>query len=224
MTTSRVLCGKKETSSSVTSWFPGFQILPNEYVSKGQLAWQVAAIMLVALFMNSTFRRFFALVRPLFPLLFLLVLLPGCGSKNGEQNAGSTGDYVNGTPLPDRQEGTSFMSSNVDRQQFQPIYFAFDSQTIGSSENGKIQQIASFMKGGNSQIIIAGFTDERGTAEYNRGLGERRAESVREALIADGANAQSIQTVSFGAEMPADPASNEQAWAKNRRAEIGVVK
>mgnify|MGYP001792602729 CR=1 FL=1 len=116
------------------------------------------------------------------------------------------------------------MSSNVDCNQFQPIFIAFDIQDIGSSENGKIQQVASFLKQGSSQIIIAGFTDERGTAEYNRGLGERRAESVREALIAGGASAQNIQTVSFGADMPADPSSNEEAWAKNRRAEIGVVK
>ncbi len=116
------------------------------------------------------------------------------------------------------------MSSNVDRNQFQPIYFAFDSQVVGSSENGKIQQIAGFLQKGRSQIIIAGFTDERGTAEYNRGLGERRAESIREALIASGASAQNIQTVSFGADMPADPSSGEEAWAKNRRAEIGVIK
>ncbi len=174
-----------------------------------------------AALMNLQFRRPLAL----FSSLALLALLSACAGKKGGQTAGSTGDYVNGTPLPDRPEGgTSFLSSNVDRRQFQPIYFAFDSQDIAGSENGKIQQIASFLQGGGGQIIIAGFTDERGTAEYNRGLGERRAESVREALIASGASAQNIQTVSFGAEMPADPASNEEAWAKNRRAEIGVVK
>ena len=100
----------------------------------------------------------------------------------------------------------------------------FDTQTIRTSENGKIQQVATFLQQSSGQIIIAGFTDERGTPEYNRGLGERRAQSVREALIASGADAQKIQTVSFGAEMPADPASNESAWAKNRRGEIGVVK
>ncbi len=173
--------------------------------------------------MNS---RFFLLVRQplLLVLLLVLALLPACSKKQGGQTAGSTGDYVTGTPLPERQEGTSFLSGNVNRNQFQPIYFDFDSQTIRTSENGKIQQIAGFLQQSNSQIIIAGFTDERGTAEYNRGLGERRAESVREALIAMGADAQNIQTVSFGAEMPADPASNEAAWAKNRRAEIGVVR
>ena len=174
--------------------------------------------------MNQKFR--FVLVRlGLFLLLVLsLILLPACADKKGGQTTGSTGDYVTGTPLPERQEGTSFFSGNVQRNQFQPIYFDFDSQTIRSSENGKIQKVAGFLQQNNGQIIIAGFTDERGTAEYNRGLGERRAQSVREALIAMGADAQHIQTVSFGAEMPADPASNEEAWAKNRRAEIGAVK
>ncbi len=176
--------------------------------------------------MNQNFRPAFVIVRLISCLFLVLALAPfvGCSKKKGGQAAGSTGDYVTGTPLPDRQEGTSFMSGNVDRSQFQPIYFDFDSQTIRSSENGKIQQVAGFLQQNNGQIIIAGFTDERGTAEYNRGLGERRAQSVREALIAMGADAQNVQTVSFGAEMPADPSSDESAWAKNRRAEIGVVK
>ncbi len=174
--------------------------------------------------MNQKIRFLFVRLSLALVLVLGLVLLPACSKKKGGQSAGSTGDYVTGTPLPDRQEGTSFMSSNVDRSQFQPIYFDFDSQTIRSAENGKIQQVAGFLQQNNAQLIIAGFTDERGTAEYNRGLGERRAQSVREALIAMGADAQNIQTVSFGAEMPADPSSNESAWAKNRRAEIGVVK
>jgi peptidoglycan-associated lipoprotein len=176
-------------------------------------------------FMNPIDSRFDLVRLGLFFLVVLgLVLLPACAYKKGGQTAGGTGDYVTGTPLPERQEGTSFFSGNVQRGQFAPIYFDFDSQTIRSSENGKIQQVAGFLQQGSPQIIIAGFTDERGTAEYNRGLGERRAQSVREALIAVGADAQKIQTVSFGAEMPVDPASNEEAWAKNRRAEIGVVK
>ena len=79
------------------------------------------------------------------------------------------------------------------------------------------------MKSSSSEIIIAGFTDERGTAEYNRGLGDRRAGAVRESLIAEGAEANRIQTVSFGSEMPANDGHSESAWAKNRRAEVGVV-
>ena len=146
-------------------------------------------------------------------------------NKSGSNNSGSTdGDYVNGTPLPDRQEGVSFLGSNVDRSKFSPVYFGFDSYTIGGGERGKIDEVAGFLKSDGATIIIAGFTDERGTPEYNRGLGERRAQAVREALIRAGADGSTIQTVSFGAEMPADGGSGEGAWAKNRRAEFGVVR
>jgi peptidoglycan-associated lipoprotein len=165
------------------------------------------------------FRRFVFLA-----LVLLGIAFGGCSKKGGGYGAGTTGDYVTGTPLPERREGTSFFSGNVNRSQFQPIYFDFDSQSVRSSESGKIQQIASFMSGNSAEIIIAGFTDERGTAEYNRGLGERRAGAVREALIAQGVDGNRIQTVSFGLEMPADPGHDEAAWAKNRRAEIGVTK
>jgi peptidoglycan-associated lipoprotein len=156
--------------------------------------------------------------------VFSALALASCSNQRGGQGAGVTGDYVTGTPLPERREGTSFFGGNVNRNQFQPIYFDFDSQTVRGSENGKIQQIADFMNGNSSEIIIAGFTDERGTAEYNRGLGERRAGAVREDLIAKGIDGSRIQTVSFGLEMPADPGHDEAAWAKNRRAEIGVTK
>lgn len=166
------------------------------------------------------FRKFLTLLA----LATLLFISAACKKNNRNQTAGSTGDYVTGTPLPERREGSSFFGPNVQRGQFQPIYFDFDSQSIRASESGKIQQVASFMKNGSGQLIIAGFTDERGTAEYNRGLGERRAGAVRERLISEGVDAGRVQTVSFGAEMPADPSSNEAAWAKNRRAEIGVTK
>ncbi len=156
--------------------------------------------------------------------LALLFTATGCGQKGGGQTAGTTGDYVTGTPLPERREGTSFFGSNVQRGQFPPIYFDYDSQSIRSSEAGKIQEIANSMKGSSSEIIIAGFTDERGTAEYNRGLGDRRAGAVRESLISQGVEGNRIQTVSFGLEMPADSGHNESAWAKNRRAEIGVIR
>jgi len=172
---------------------------------------------------SSVHRQFPNLLLSIYSLA-LLFTATGCEKKGGGQTAGTTGDYVTGTPLPERREGTSFFGSNVQRGQFPPIYFDFDSQSIRSSETGKIQEIANSMKGSSSEIIIAGFTDERGTAEYNRGLGDGRAGAVRESLISQGVEANRIQTVSFGLEMPADSAHNESAWAKNRRAEIGVVK
>lgn len=156
----------------------------------------------------------------------LSLTLGACANKNktGGQYAGVDGDYVSGTPLPERQEGVSFVGSNVDKTQFQPIYFGYDSSEVSSSESGKLASVGQFLKSGRSTVILAGFTDERGTEEYNRGLGERRAQAVRNWLISNGANGGSIQTVSFGEEMPAASGSDESAYSQNRRAEIGVVK
>jgi peptidoglycan-associated lipoprotein len=158
-------------------------------------------------------------------LLLAAFVLTSCANKKGKGlGSGVDGDSVNGTPLPDRQEGVSFLGSNVDRNKFAPVHFDFDSSTVPPGEHGKIEQVAQFMRSAENSIIIAGFTDERGTPEYNRGLGERRAQAVREAVIRAGGNAQRLQTVSFGAELPADSGSSESAYAKNRRAEFGVVR
>jgi peptidoglycan-associated lipoprotein len=168
--------------------------------------------------------------RLLFLLLPVLALtFSSCVNKNKGDGAygaggGSDSDYVSGSALPDRQEGVSFMGSNVDRNRFEPVYFEFDSSEIRSSDRGRIREIADFQRSSGKTIIIAGFTDERGTPEYNRGLGERRALTVRSALMADGADGGSLQTVSFGAEMPADGGTSETAYARNRRAEFGVVR
>jgi peptidoglycan-associated lipoprotein len=156
--------------------------------------------------------------------VFVTVAFDSCKKKQGDQFAGIDGDYVSGTPLPDRIDGAGFFGNNVVRGQFPPVYFGYDSFTVSDAELMKLEQVASAMRSNGKTLIIAGFTDERGTEEYNRGLGERRALAVREALISMGMNGGRIQTVSFGEEMPADPGSGEAAWAKNRRAEFGVVK
>ncbi len=116
------------------------------------------------------------------------------------------------------------MGPNVDRNKFQPVHFAFDSYTVSGEESGRVQEVARYLQESNKRVIVAGFCDERGTAEYNRALGEKRAEGVRDALIADGVSPERVQTVSFGSEMPVDPSSNENAWARNRRAEFGITR
>ena len=155
--------------------------------------------------------------------------------KKGSGISGNDGDYVSGsplngangsglgTPLPDRS-GSSFLGANVDRQKFAPVHFGFDSFVVSSGEQSKVSAVATALKSSKDSVIIAGFTDERGTPEYNRGLGERRAQAVRQVLIGNGVAVDRIQTVSFGSEMAVDASSNEAAWAKNRRAEFGVTK
>ena len=164
--------------------------------------------------------------------LSVALFLTACSSTDHRGRSGAAsgedGDYVTGsplgTPLPERQEGASFLSSNVDRAKFSPVYFGFDSTSLGSSEKAKLHAIAEAARSDGSTLILAGFTDERGTPEYNRGLGERRALTVREDLIALGVSPGKIQTVSFGEEMPAADGGGESAWAKNRRVEFGVVR
>ncbi|MEI8293813.1 MAG: OmpA family protein [bacterium] len=154
-----------------------------------------------------------------------VIALSACHKKKSDQFAGVDGDFVTSTPLSERFEGgANFFSDSVTKGQFAPVRFGYDSYVVEPAENSKVQQVATAMKSTSKRLIIAGFTDERGTQEYNRGLGERRAQAVRQALIDAGIPADRIQTVSFGSEMPVDPASNEQAWALNRRAEFGVVK
>jgi peptidoglycan-associated lipoprotein len=165
-------------------------------------------------------------------LAFSTLALAACSTTGqnggGGSGSGSDSDSVRGTALgselPERTEGASFLGSNVDRARFSPVHFAFDSTAIGAGERAKLQAVAEFCRSNRNSIILAGFTDERGTPEYNRGLGERRALTVREELMRLGVSGGRLQTVSFGAELPADAGSNESAWAKNRRAEFGVVK
>ncbi len=155
--------------------------------------------------------------------LVLLTTFASCNKKKGDQYAGIDGDYVSGTPLPDRVDGANFFGGNVARGKFSPVYFGYDSNEVSGAEQSKISQVASAVRSSGNTLIIAGFTDDRGTEEYNRGLGEKRAQAVREALISAGVDGSRIQTVSFGKEMPADPGSGETAWALNRRAEFGLV-
>lgn len=161
-----------------------------------------------------------------FSILLLALIafsLPACAHKK-KQSAGIDGDYVSGTPLSERSESANFMGANVNRSEYAPVYFAFDNNSVSPDQESKIINVADHVRSSGQTVILAGFTDDRGTEEYNRSLGERRALAVREALIAKGVSASKIQTVSFGKEMPADSGSNEAAWAKNRRVEFGIVK
>lgn len=98
------------------------------------------------------------------------------------------------------------------------IHFAFDSAVIRSSEDANIQAVYQALSGDPStKLTIEGNCDERGTEEYNRALGERRALAAREALSKLGIDPMRIRTISYGKDKPADPGHNEAAWRANRR-------
>lgn len=113
-----------------------------------------------------------------------------------------------------------------DEQMFagQTVYFAYDSSAIRSGEKSKIASVADYLKANaNSGVEVQGHCDERGTDEYNRALGERRALAVREELIAQGIDGSRVMTVSFGRSRPADTGHSDEAHAKNRRGQFVLL-
>jgi len=101
------------------------------------------------------------------------------------------------------------------------IYFDFDSSELRPADTDVVARHAMILgKDSGASVRLAGHADERGSREYNIGLGERRAQTVRRLLLIQGASASQISTVSFGEERPAAEGSNEAAYAQNRRVEI----
>jgi peptidoglycan-associated lipoprotein len=109
-------------------------------------------------------------------------------------------------------------------QVLKPIFFALDSDQIDAAgQQVLVENAAVLRKYANWTITIEGHTDERGTPEYNLALGERRALATKNALSALGISADRVKTVSYGKEFPFDPAHDESAFSKNRRAHFVVT-
>ncbi|HEX8043132.1 peptidoglycan-associated lipoprotein Pal [Candidatus Deferrimicrobium sp.] len=103
--------------------------------------------------------------------------------------------------------------------QFDDVRFDFDKSEVKEDGRKTSQVVANYMKKNpKAKLLIEGHCDERGTAEYNMALGERRAAAVMSYLVSLGVSKGALSTVSFGKEKPLDPGHNEEAWAKNRRA------
>jgi peptidoglycan-associated lipoprotein len=105
-----------------------------------------------------------------------------------------------------------------------PIYFDYDQYAISDNQKQSLDAAADHLKKNpNLKVQLEGHTDERGTNEYNQGLGDRRASNVKKYLTDLGVSSSRISTVSYGEERPASNGSNDSAWSKNRRAEFAVT-
>lgn len=105
-----------------------------------------------------------------------------------------------------------------------PVFFAFDSAELDDEARAVVQANAEVLKWYPTWVVtIEGHCDERGTAEYNLALGERRANAVKTYLVTLGISPDRIRTVSYGKEFPFDPEHNEAAWAKNRRGHFVIT-
>ncbi len=169
----------------------------------------------------------------LLSLLAVLVLVAGCSKNEPDTgmvttdssystNQTSTADtsvvdpnYAAG-PLAGSQQ--DFVVNVGDR-----VFFGYDQYDLSGEARASVERQAQWLKQyGSVSIVVEGHADERGTREYNLALGEKRATSVRNYLIANGVDASRIQVISYGKERPAVMGSDDQSWAQNRRAVVVI--
>ena len=171
---------------------------------------------------------------------------PGRSILDGGIPAGST-DYANTTSLPPIEpmpipvpidannaggadmtydiDGETGMSKDTAAFGANTVYFGYDSSVVRSAEIVKLDEVIQILRTEyRYKLIIEGHCDERGTEEYNRSLGERRANSIRDHLINAGIGADRIRTLSYGEDRAKDYGHDEAAWAQNRRGEFILLK
>ncbi len=155
----------------------------------------------------------------------------GCASQQAKEEPAATGTgaaTTTQTAAPTGAPGAAVESKSVDPfsdpnnlLSKNAIYYDFDNATIKGDYKPLVQAHASYLdahRGAN--VVIQGNCDERGSREYNVGLGQRRADSVKRMLETLGVKAGQIETVSFGKEKPRAMGHDEAAWAENRRSDI----
>ena len=112
----------------------------------------------------------------------------------------------------------------VQRGYLQDAFYSYDEATLTPDAQAALTASANWLRK-NSQynLLVEGHCDERGTEQYNLALGDRRANSAKDYMVALGVDANRIRTVSYGEERPFDTAHDEAGWAKNRRAHLVIV-
>ena len=131
-------------------------------------------------------------------------------------------------PVPPMPAEDSIGSKSLDDlnrdSPLRPLFFELDSSDVSSEGQQILQANAAVLKKyPTMQVTIEGHCDERGTAEYNLALGERRALSAKSYLVSLGIAADKVKTVSYGKEFPFDPGHDDSAWSKNRRAHFVIT-
>ncbi|HEX4343403.1 MAG TPA: OmpA family protein [Verrucomicrobiae bacterium] len=140
-----------------------------------------------------------------------------------ESSTTTTSSNLNATaepePVPVVFRDFSNWGHDANTFEAQTIYFAYDTAKIKDTEEGNAQVVAAYLQAHERDaVLVEGNCDERGTEEYNRALGERRALAAREALLALGIAPERVDLISYGEDKPLDPGHDETAWKKNRRA------
>ena len=158
--------------------------------------------------------------------LAAVALLAACESSSSDQNAAATGtggvggSGLGGTGAAARPGSQEDLVANVGDR----VFFDTDRSSIRADQRTVLERQAAWLgRYPQVQVAVEGHADERGTREYNLALGQRRANSARDVLVAGGVAPARISTISYGKDRPAALGSDEQAWAQNRRA-VTVVR
>ena len=161
-------------------------------------------------------------------MTLMAALVVGCASNKvpdpdptdatyGESGSGADTDVYGDDPMARGEEIDDDFAGELTTV----IYFDFDSAEVRGDYTDIVARHALVLANDSSiRVRLEGHADERGSREYNIGLGERRSQSVRRMLMIQGASAAQISTVSFGEERPVALGSDEDSWAQNRRVEI----
>lgn len=164
-------------------------------------------------------------------------LMTGCAKKEVKADLPSTGGGTSATTgTTGGDSGSGLSEAQLREQQLKEelarkrlmflnemVHFDFDKSDIRVDAAEVLKRKAAWLKdNGAVSILIEGHCDERGTDAYNLALGERRATASKKFLVALGLDPDRIDTISYGEERPLDPADNEEAWAKNRRAQFVI--
>jgi peptidoglycan-associated lipoprotein len=145
-------------------------------------------------------------------LMGALLLASACSSSQTGAGTGGQGGLGSGTAVPGSQQD---LAQNIGDR----VFFSLNGYDVSSEGQATLNKQSQWLQQyGNVAVIIEGHADERGTREYNLALGDRRSNSVRNYLIANGVAPSRVTTISYGKERPAVPGHDESAWAQNRRA------
>ena len=157
-------------------------------------------------------------------IAFLAGSIAACSTTKTEDESAQSADQAGGSRQGAQDQGA--ISSNPFEDPSNPlskrtVYFDFDSSEIKSADREAITAHAKYLASHpQSKVVLEGHADERGTREYNIALGERRAKSVQQFMLLQGASQSQIDVISFGEERPVALGHDESAWSLNRRVEI----
>lgn len=180
-------------------------------------------------------KRKWMLILALLTIVPALMMTTGCSKKAMKKDDMGTKTTDTSQSEADRQkaleeerlsqEAAKKRAMEMAKSKFtnEHVYFAYDSAVLDEAARALLKAKAQWLNDNpGAKVLISGHCDERGTVEYNLALGDNRAKSANSFLISLGVGADMLQTISYGEEQPLDSGSNEEAYARNRRAQFNI--